>query len=132
LELINAECREVLGLAGTRIFSNLQRLRPDLDLEEVLQRTVPPPPGTPDRAAQDRVARLDIALQRMQAIYARPGTSAAAGQESSSSSDTSSSGESGSEGAEEDDGRAMESSGEASSGSSQDTGYDEDAAEDAQ
>jgi hypothetical protein len=48
-----------------RIFSNLQRLRPDLDLEEVLQRRAPPPPGTPDRMAQDRAARLDIALQRL-------------------------------------------------------------------
>jgi hypothetical protein len=36
LELIDTECRELLGLAGTRIFSNLQRLRPDLNLEEVL------------------------------------------------------------------------------------------------
>jgi acetolactate synthase regulatory subunit len=36
LELIDAECRELLGLAGTQIFSNLQRLRPDLNLEEVL------------------------------------------------------------------------------------------------
>jgi acetolactate synthase regulatory subunit len=36
LELVDAECRELLGLAGTRIFSNLQRLRPDLYLEEVL------------------------------------------------------------------------------------------------
>jgi hypothetical protein len=36
LDLIDAECRELLGLAGTRIFSNLQRLRPDLNLEEVL------------------------------------------------------------------------------------------------
>jgi hypothetical protein len=35
-ELIDTECRELLGLAGTRIFSNIQRLRPDLDLEEVL------------------------------------------------------------------------------------------------
>jgi septal ring factor EnvC (AmiA/AmiB activator) len=35
-ELIDVECRELLGLAGTRIFSNIQRLRPDLDLEEVL------------------------------------------------------------------------------------------------
>jgi hypothetical protein len=51
LELVDAECRELLGLAGTRIFSNLQRLRPDLDLEEVLQRRAPPPPGTPNRAA---------------------------------------------------------------------------------
>jgi chromosome segregation ATPase len=34
--LVDAECRELLGLAGTRIFSNIQRLRPDLDLEEVL------------------------------------------------------------------------------------------------
>jgi acetolactate synthase regulatory subunit len=65
LELIDAECRELLGLAGTRIFSNLQRLRPELDLEEVLQRREPPPPGTPDRAAQARAARLDVALQRL-------------------------------------------------------------------
>jgi hypothetical protein len=36
LELFDAECRELLGLAGMRIFSILQRLRPDLDLEEVL------------------------------------------------------------------------------------------------
>jgi hypothetical protein len=35
-ELIDAECRELLGLAGTWIFSNIQRLHPDLDLEEVL------------------------------------------------------------------------------------------------
>jgi hypothetical protein len=62
LELIDAECRELLGLAGTRILSNLQRLRPDLDLEEVLQRRAPPPPGTPDRGAVARAARLDIAL----------------------------------------------------------------------
>jgi hypothetical protein len=63
LELIDIECRELLGLAGTRIFSNLQRLRPDLDLEEVLQRRAPPPPGTPDRAAVARATRLDIALR---------------------------------------------------------------------
>jgi hypothetical protein len=37
LELVDAECRELLGLAGTQIFSNLQRLRPDIDLEEVLR-----------------------------------------------------------------------------------------------
>jgi hypothetical protein len=36
MELIDDECRELLGLAGTRIFSNIQCLRPDLDLEEVL------------------------------------------------------------------------------------------------
>jgi acetolactate synthase regulatory subunit len=97
LELIDAEFRELLGLAGTRIFSNLQRLRPDLNLEEVLQRMEPPPPGTPDRSAVARAARLDIALRRLQAIYARPGAPAAADQESSSSGDTSGSGESGSE-----------------------------------
>jgi hypothetical protein len=51
LELIDAKCRELLGLAGTWIFSNLQRLSPELDLEEVLQRREPPPPGTLDRAA---------------------------------------------------------------------------------
>jgi hypothetical protein len=31
-DLIDAECRELLGLAGTRIFSNIQHLRPDLNL----------------------------------------------------------------------------------------------------
>jgi hypothetical protein len=63
LELIDAECRELLGLAGTRIFSNLQRLRPDLNLEDVLQRREPAPLGTPDRAAVARAARLEIALR---------------------------------------------------------------------
>jgi acetolactate synthase regulatory subunit len=132
LELIDAECRELLGLAGTRIFSNLQRLRPDLNLEEVLQRMEPPPPGTPDRAAQARAAQLDIALQRLQDIYARPRTSAAAGQGSSSSGGSSSSEESGSEEAGDDGGGATESSGDASSGSSQGTGDDEDDVEAAQ
>jgi hypothetical protein len=78
-ELIDTECRELLGLAGTQIFSNIQRLRPDLDLEEVLQRRAPQPPGTPDRAVQDRAARLDNTLQCLHAIYARPGTSTATG-----------------------------------------------------
>jgi hypothetical protein len=122
-ELIDAECRELLGLAGMQILSNIQRLCPDLDLEEVLQRRAAPPPGTPNRAEQDRAARLDITLQRLHAIYARSGTSAAAGQESSSSGEVTSSGESVSkEATESGDGRAMESSGEASSGSSQGTG----------
>jgi hypothetical protein len=122
LGLIDAECRELLGLAGTRIFTNLQRLHPSLNLEEVLRRPSPPPPGTPDRAAAARAERVHIALQRLQAIYARPGAPAAADQESSSSGDTSGSGESGSgEAGEEDDGLS-ESSGEASSGSSQGTG----------
>jgi hypothetical protein len=132
LELIDAGCRELLGLAGTQIFSNLQRLRPDLNLEEVLQRMEPPPPDTPDRAMQARAARLDIALQWLQAIYARPGTSTAAGQGSSSSGGSSSSEESGSEEARGDDGGATESSGYASSGSSQGTGDDEDDVEAAQ
>jgi hypothetical protein len=61
-ELVDAECRELLGLVGTRIFSNIQRLRPNLDLEEVLQRRAPPPLGTPDRAAQARAEHLDITL----------------------------------------------------------------------
>jgi hypothetical protein len=125
LELIDAECWELLGLAGTRIFSNLQCLRPDLNLEEVLQRPSLPPPGTPDHVAVARAGRLDIALQRLQAIYAHPGAPAATNQESSSSGDTSGSGESGSGEAEEEDDGAMESSGEASSGSSQGTGDDE-------
>jgi hypothetical protein len=125
LELIDAECRELLGLAGTRIFSNLQRLRPELDLEEVLQRREPPPPGTPDRAAQVRAEQLDVALQWLQAIYSRPGPSAAVDQGSSSSGDSSSSGESGSEEAEEDDGGVSKSSGDTSSDSGQGTGNDE-------
>jgi hypothetical protein len=94
LDLIDAECRELLGLTGTRIFSNLQRLRPHLNLEEVLRRPPPPPPGTPDREEAYRVAHLDITLERLQSIYARPGASAP---ESSSSGDTSGSRESGSE-----------------------------------
>jgi hypothetical protein len=121
LELIDAECRELLGLAGTRIFSNIQRLRPDLNLEEVLQRPSPPPLGTPDRAAVARAGRLDIALRRLQAIYACPGAPAAADQESSSSGDTSGSGESGGREAEEGDAGATDSSEGASSGSSQGT-----------
>jgi hypothetical protein len=130
LELVDAECRELLGLAGTRIFSNIQRLRSDLDLEEVLQRRAPP--STPDRAVQDRAARLDVTLQRLQAIYTRPGTSGAVAQDSSSSGDTASSGESGSEEAEDtgDDG-ATEFSREASSGSSQGTDDDEDSEDNA-
>jgi hypothetical protein len=35
-ELIDAECRELLGLAGMHIFSNLQHLHLDLDLVDVL------------------------------------------------------------------------------------------------
>jgi hypothetical protein len=125
LELIDTECRELLGLSGMRIFTNLQRLHPNLNLEEVLQRPSPPPPGTPDRAAVARAARLDFALRRLQAIYARPGAPAAADQESSSSGDTSGSGESGSKEAGEEDDGAMESSREASSSSIQGTGDDE-------
>jgi hypothetical protein len=132
MELINAKCRDLLGLAGMRIFSNIQRLRPDLDLEEVLQRRVATPPDTPDRAAQARAARLDIALQHLQAIYSRSGTSSVAGHESSSSEEATSSGETDDEEAAEsgDDG-ATESSGEASSGSCQCTGDDESSEEDA-
>jgi hypothetical protein len=94
----------VSGAPGTCKDADLLQppaLRPDLDLKEVLQRRAPPPPGTPDRVVQDRAARLDIAFQRLQAIYARLGTSAAAGQESSSNDDTTSSGESGGEEADE-------------------------------
>jgi hypothetical protein len=47
MELIDAECRELLGLAGTRIFSKIQRLRPDLDLEDVLQRRAAMPLALP-------------------------------------------------------------------------------------
>jgi hypothetical protein len=133
LELIDAEFRELPGLVGTRIFSNLQRLRPDLVLEEVLQRREPPPPGTPDRTAVARAARLDIALQRLHAIYARPGTSTAVGQEGSSSDGTTSSGESsGKEAGEADGNDAIGSSGETSSGSSHGTGDDEGSEENAQ
>jgi hypothetical protein len=124
-DLTNGECRELLGLAGMRIFSNLQRLRPELDLEEVLRRGKPPAPGTPDRAARARAEQLDAALQWLQAIYACPEPSAAADQGSSSSGDSSSSGKSGSKEAEEDNDGASESSGDMSSGSSQGTGDDE-------
>jgi hypothetical protein len=120
LDLIDAECRELLGLAGTRIFSNIQRLRPVLNLEEVLRWPSPPPPGTPDRAAVYRAAHLDIALRRLQSIYARPGAPAP---ESTSSGDTSGSGKSGSEEAEDD--RATDSSTGTSSSSSHGADDDE-------
>jgi hypothetical protein len=93
LDLIDAECRELLGLAGMRIFSNIQRLRPDLNLEEVLRRPSPPPPGTPDRAAVARAGWLNFALRWLQAIYAHPGAPAW----SSSSGEVSGSAESGSD-----------------------------------
>jgi hypothetical protein len=92
LELINAECQELLGLTGSRIFSNLQCLHPDLNLEEVLQMPPPPPPETPDRAAEARAGRLHLALRQLQALYACPGASAP----SSSSGEASGSTESGS------------------------------------
>jgi hypothetical protein len=107
LDLIDAECRELLGLAGTRIFSNIQRLRPDLNLEEVLRRPPPPPPGNPDRAAETRAGRLNFALDRLQAIYARPGASAP----NSSSGEGSGSTESGSgEGTDSSEGTTSSSS----------------------
>jgi hypothetical protein len=93
LELIDAECRELLGLAGTRIFSNIQRLRPDLNLEEVLRRPLPPPPGTPDRAEVARVGRLHITLRRLQAIYARPGAPSLSSSNGDVSGSTESSGD---------------------------------------
>jgi hypothetical protein len=113
LELIDAECRELLGLAGTRIFSNIQRLHPELNLEEELRRLPPPPPGTPDRAAKARVGQLHFALRQLHALYARPGVSAP----SSSSGKASGSMESGS-------GEATDSS-EGTSSSSRD-GADDD------
>jgi hypothetical protein len=129
-ELIDAECRELLGLAGTRIFSNIQRLRPDLDLEEVLQRRAATPLALlipqrrPERSAW-------TSLHCLQAIYSRLGTSSAAGQESSSSEEATSSGETDDEeAAESGNDRATESSREASSGSCQCSGDDESSEED--
>jgi hypothetical protein len=91
LDLIDAECRELLGLAGTRIFSNIQRLRPDLNLEEVLRRPPPPPPGTPDRATEARAGQLHLALRRLQGIYARPGAPARSSSSGEASGSTESS-----------------------------------------
>jgi hypothetical protein len=114
LELIDAECRELLGLTGMRIFSNIQRLRPALNLEEVLRRPLTPPPGTPDHEAVARAGRLHIALRRLQAIYARPG----APNPRSSSGEVFGSTKSGSD-------EAMDSSDGTSSGSSNGTDDDE-------
>jgi hypothetical protein len=60
LDLIDAECRELLALAGTRIFSNIQRLRPDLNLLDVLQRLPPTPPGTPGRERENKAMRVRV------------------------------------------------------------------------
>jgi hypothetical protein len=113
LELINTECWELLGLAGTRIFSNIQHLRPNLNLEEVLQRPPPLPPRTPDCAAEARAGQLHLALQRLQALFAHPRASAP----SSSSGEASGSTESGS-------GEATDSSEGTSSSSSDGTDDD--------
>jgi hypothetical protein len=71
--------------------------RLDLDLLDVLQRREITPPGTPDRRAIARAARLDITLQCLQAMYCRLGMSSAARPESSSSKEATSSEESGDE-----------------------------------
>jgi hypothetical protein len=65
IELIYTKWRELLGLAGTRICSNLQRLRLDLYLLDILQRRASTPPGTPYRQAIARAARLDISIQQL-------------------------------------------------------------------
>jgi hypothetical protein len=134
MELIDTECRELLGMAGMRIFSNLQHLRPDLDLLDVLQRREIKPPDTPDRQAITRAARLDITLQRLQAMYSRPSASSAARPESSSNEEATSFGESGDEeAAESGDEEAVVSSDEeeASSVSSQGLSDDKSSEEDA-
>jgi hypothetical protein len=62
-KLIDAKFWELLGLARTRILSNLQRLRPDLDLLDVLQRRAARmPPDTPDCEAVARATRMDAAI----------------------------------------------------------------------
>jgi hypothetical protein len=74
-EVIDAECRELLGLSGACIFSNLQRLCPDLDLLNVLQRVQEAtPPGNLERETVAKVGRVDTAIQHLQATYSRTGT----------------------------------------------------------
>jgi hypothetical protein len=113
LDLIDAECQELLELAGTRIFSNIQRLCPDLNLLDVLQRLPPTPPGTPSRETENKAMRVRVALERLQFLYARPGASTP----SSSSGDVSGSAESG--------GDEVMDSGEGTSSSSGDGTDDE-------
>jgi hypothetical protein len=63
MDVIDGESQELLGLAGARVFSNLQRLRPDLDLLDILQRVrEATPPSTPDRETIARAARVDTAV----------------------------------------------------------------------
>jgi hypothetical protein len=76
-------------------------------LDVLQRREVGTPPNTPDYDAVARAVPMDAAIQRLQAIYSRPRTSAAARPESSSSEEEMSSKESGDEeGAELGDGEA--------------------------
>jgi hypothetical protein len=62
-DTIDADCQDLLGLAGARIFSNLQCLCPDLDLLNVLQRVREATPcGTSDRETIARAFRVDTAI----------------------------------------------------------------------
>jgi hypothetical protein len=74
IEFINTECWELLGLLGARIFTNLQRQCPKLDLLNVLRKVQEvPATGTPDHEAAARAAQVSSAIQRLLAIYKRPG-----------------------------------------------------------
>jgi hypothetical protein len=62
-EVINAECWELLGIAGARIFSNLQRQCPDLDLLDIPRKVWEvPAAGTPHREAAARAAQVNTAV----------------------------------------------------------------------
>jgi hypothetical protein len=63
-DVIDSECRDFLGLAGARIFSNLQCTHPNLDLLNVLHKVEEAPPlGTPDSEEVARADRVDAAIQ---------------------------------------------------------------------
>jgi hypothetical protein len=76
-KVVDAECRELLGLAGTCIFTNLQRQCPELDLLDVLRKVWEVPAAGPlDRQAAARAAQVNATVERLLAIYERPGARA--------------------------------------------------------
>jgi hypothetical protein len=76
-EVVNADSCELLGLAGTRIFTNLQLLYDDLNLLDVLCKVSNAPASSPSISEAAALASLVCeAVMHLRVIYKRPGTEA--------------------------------------------------------
>jgi hypothetical protein len=69
-KVVDAECCDLLGLVGTRIFTNLHHLRPELDLLDNLCRAPNvPAANSSDNEATTMASRVQAAVERLLAIY---------------------------------------------------------------